>query len=68
MVTKVLTEPTKSLTEHTQEYYANTTYLNTVESTKENIWQVKMTIDKEVINFKADPGTEIAVLMRQCKP
>ena len=62
MVTKVLTEPTKYLTEHTQEYYANTAYLNTVESTKEKIWEVKMTIDKAVINFKTDPRTEIAVL------
>ena len=42
--------------------YANTAYLNTVESTKENIWEVKITVDNTVIKFKVDTGDEVTVI------
>ena len=61
-VAVVSTLPGQPLTEHTQQYYADTAYLNTVESTKENIWDVEVIIDKAVIKFKVDTGAEVTVL------
>ena len=57
-------EPGQFLTEHTHTsiMLIQPTYLNTVESTKENIWEVKVTVDKTVIKFKVDTGAEVTVI------
>ena len=33
-----------------------------MESTKENIWEVKMTVDNKVIKFKVDTGDEVTAI------
>ena len=55
-------EPGQFLTEHMNQHYADTAYLNTVENTKENIWEVKVTVDNTVIKFKVDTGAEVTVI------
>ena len=42
--------------------YTDTAYLNTVESTKENIWEIQVGIGNTVIPLKVDTGAEVTVL------
>ena len=58
-VAMISAEPRQFLIEHMHQHYADTAYLNTVESTKENIWEVKVTVDKTVIEFT---GAEVTVV------
>ena len=59
------TEPKQFPTEHTHQHYVDTGHLNTVESTKENIWEVKVTVDNTVIKFKVDTGAEVTVASKE---
>ena len=61
-VAMISTEPGQVLTEDTHQHYTDTAYLNTVESTKEDIWEVKVTVDNTVIKFKVDTGAEVTVI------
>ena len=58
----ISTEPGQFLTEDTRQHYTDTAYLNTEESTKEDIWEVKLTVDNTVIKFKVDAGAEVTVI------
>ena len=49
-------------TEHTYRKYADTAYPNTVESTKQNIWEAEVNVDKAVIKFKVNTGAEVTVI------
>ena len=49
-------------TEHTHQQYADISYLNTVEGTKQNIREDEVNVDKAVIKFKVDTGAEVTVI------
>ena len=44
-VAMIQTEAGQFQMEHTHQYYVDTAYLITVESIKENIWEVKVSVD-----------------------
>jgi len=54
----------KELTEgnQTEDLYAETAYLNTVEGTDKNLWEIRIGIEDKQVSFKVDTGTEVTAL------
>ena len=46
----------------TEVLYAETAYLNTIEGTDKNIWEIKIGIEGKYVPFKVDTGAEVTVL------